>query len=69
MRNRKPVTVYRRLGEEWSEEIPEGYIPPAQDVSYLQSHFYRYDSPILAPYLVDSSVALFNEKVLNATAV
>ena len=70
VRNQKPVTVYRRLGDkEWSEEIPEGYVPPAEDVSYLQSHFYRYDSPILAPYLVDYSVALFNEKVLNATAV
>ena len=70
VRNRKPVTVYRRLGDkEWSEEIPEGYVPPAEDISYLQSHFYRPDSPILAPYLVDYSVALFNEKVLNATAV
>jgi len=70
VRNRKPVIVYRRLGDkEWSEEIPEGYVPPAEDISYLQSHFYRPDSPILAPYLVDYSVALFNEKVLNATAV
>ena len=70
VRNQKPVTVYRRLGDkEWSEQIPEGYVPPAEDSSYLQSHFYRPDSPILAPYLVDYSVALFNEKVLNATAV
>jgi len=47
------------------EPLPE----PAQDVSYLQSVWNVPGSPVLSAHLQDYSVTLYNEKVLNATAV
>jgi len=65
VRNKQAVTVYRRRGDkEWSKEIPEGYVPPGEDIftsSYLFSAWNMPGSPLVSPMLKDLSAELYNK--------